>query len=120
MYSKRTTLWFLGILTLIALGFAYAITRPFLSPFVAATILAVVFYPAYQRILRWTKGKSGRAALISTLALLLLFGVPAFIIVVVVAREAVNAAHFFTRQSAEQGGFTLFLTTMAERALEFL
>jgi predicted PurR-regulated permease PerM len=120
MYSKRTTLWFLGILTLIALGFAYAITRPFLSPFVAATILAVAFNPAYQRILLWTEGNSGRASLISTLALLLLFCVPAFIIVIVVAREAINAAHYLTRQSTEQGGFTLFLTTMAERGLEFV
>jgi hypothetical protein len=43
MYRKQTTLWFLGILTLIVLGFAFVITRPFLYPFVAATILAVVF-----------------------------------------------------------------------------
>jgi predicted PurR-regulated permease PerM len=120
MYSKRTTLWFLGILTLIALGFAFAITRPFLYPLTAATILAVVFYPAYQRILRWTKGKSGRASLISTLVLLFLFGVPVFIIIALVAREAVSAAQYLTRQSAEQGGFALFVTTVAERALQFL
>src|ERR1700739_3266122 len=76
MYRKQTTLWFLGILTLILLGCAFVITRPFLYPFVAATILAVVFYPAHQRILGWTKGKSGKASLLSTLALLFLFAVP--------------------------------------------
>jgi predicted PurR-regulated permease PerM len=86
----------------------------------AAVILAVVFYPAYQRILRWTNGKSSRASLISILALLFLFGVPVFIIIVLVAREAVTAAQYLTRQSAEQGGFSLFLTTMAERGLQFL
>ncbi|MGC1449175.1 MAG: AI-2E family transporter [Candidatus Sulfotelmatobacter sp.] len=120
MYSKRTTLWFLGILTLIVSGFAFVITRPFLYPFAAAIILAIVFYPAYQRILGWTKGKAGKAALLSTLALLLLFGVPVFIIIVLVAREAVTAAHYLTRQSAEQGGFALFLTTVAEHGLQFL
>jgi predicted PurR-regulated permease PerM len=120
MYSKRTTVWFLGILTVIVLAFAFVITRPFLYPFAAATILAVVFYPAYQRILRWTKGKPGKASLLSTLALLFLFGVPVFIITVLVAKEAVSAAQYLTRQSAEQGGFALFLTTVAERGLKFL
>ncbi len=77
MYSHRTTLWFLGIaLLVIVLGFALMITRPFLSPVASAIILAVVFYPAHERVLRWTKGKPGRASLISTLALLFLFCVP--------------------------------------------
>ncbi|MGB6678069.1 MAG: AI-2E family transporter [Terriglobales bacterium] len=120
MYNKRTTLWFLGILTLIVLGFAFVITRPFLYPFAAAIILAVVFSPAYQRILRWTKGKPGKASLLATLALLFLFGVPVFVIILLVAKEAVTAAQYLTRQSAEQGGFALFLTTVAERGLKFL
>jgi predicted PurR-regulated permease PerM len=117
MYRKQTTLWFLGILTLIVLGFAFVITRPFLYSFVAATILAVVFYPAHQRILGWTKGKSGKASLLSTLALLFLFAVPVFITLVLVAQEAITAAQYLTRQSAEHA---LFATTMAERGLKFL
>src|SRR5271156_1927975 len=120
MYSKRTTLWFLAILTLIVLGFAFFITRPFLYPFAAATILAVVFCPAYKKILAWTKGRPGKASLLSTLALLFLFGVPVFIVIVLVAREAVSAAEYLTRQSAEQGGFALFLSTIAERGLKFI
>ncbi len=31
-----------------------------------------------------------------------------------------TTAHYLMRQSAEQGGFALFLTTMAERSLHFL
>ncbi len=120
MYKKQTTIWFLGILTLITLGFAFVITRPFLYLFLAAIILAVVFYPAHQRILGWTKEKHGKAALISTLILLLLFAVPFFVIIVMVAKQAVTAAEYLTRQSAEQGGFALFVTTMAERGLKFL
>jgi predicted PurR-regulated permease PerM len=38
----------------------------------------------------------------------------------VAANEAVTAAQYLTRMSAEQGGFTLFLTTMAARGLKFL
>jgi predicted PurR-regulated permease PerM len=117
MYRKQTTLWFLGILTLILLGFAFVIARPFLYPFVAATILAVVFYPAHQRILGWTKGKSAEASLLSTLALLFLFAVPVFITLVLVAQQAITAAQYLTRQSAEHA---LFATTVAERGLKFL
>ena len=120
MHSKRTTLWFLGILILIVLGFAFVITQTFVYPVAAAIILAVVFYPVHQRILKWTKGKAGTASLLSTLALLFLFGVPVFIVVMVAANEAVTAAQYLTRMSAEQGGFTLFLTTMAARGLKFL
>ena len=119
MYSKQTTIWFLGILILIVLGFSFVITLPFLFPVAAAIILAVVFYPVHQRILVWTKGKSGTASLLSTLALLFLFTVPLFIIATLAANEAVTAAQYLTRISAEQGGFTLFLTTMAERGLKF-
>ena len=120
MYSKQTTLWFLGVLILVVLGFAFVITLPFLYPVAAAIIIAVVFYPVHRRILEWTHGRSGTAALLSTLALLFLFGVPLFVIVMLAANEAITAAQYLTRVSAEQGGFTLFLTTMAERGLRIM
>jgi predicted PurR-regulated permease PerM len=117
MYSKRTTLWFLGILILIVMGFTLVITRPFLYPVAAAIIVAVVFYPAHLRILNWTKGKSGRASLLSTLVLLFLFLVPVMILLVMAANEGVAAAQYLIRKSAGEGGITLFLTTMANRGL---
>jgi predicted PurR-regulated permease PerM len=120
MYSKRTTLWFLGISLLVALGIAFVITKPFLYPIAAATVLAVVFYPAHQRVLLWMKGRPGLASLISTLALLFLFCIPVFILISLAANEAVSAAQYLTRKSASEGGFTKFLTTMAESALHFL
>jgi predicted PurR-regulated permease PerM len=120
MYSKRTTLWFLGILTLIVLGFAFKITWEFLYPVATAIIIAVVFYPAHQRILAWTKGKAGMASLLSTLVLLFLFGVPIFIIIMMATDEAISAAQYLTRRSAEEGGIILFLTSFAERGLQFL
>lgn len=108
MYNKRTTLWFLGVLILIVLGFTFVITLPFLYPVASAIILAVVFYPAHQHILAWTKNKAGRASLLSTLVLLFLFGVPLLVIVMMATNEAVTAAQYLTRKSAEEGGITLF------------
>jgi predicted PurR-regulated permease PerM len=120
MYSRRTTLWFLGILTLFVVVVAFVITRPFLYPLAAAIVLAVVFNPIHQRVLVWTKDRSGIAALLSTLILLFVFGIPIFILISLAANEAVSAAQYLTRKSAAEGGFTLFLTTMAERGLRFL
>jgi len=119
MHNRQTTLWFLGILILIVSGFAFVITQPFLYPVAAAIILAIVFYPVHQRIMGWTKSRAGTAALLSTLALLFLFGVPLFIIVALAANESISAAQYLKGVSAEQGGFVLFLTTMAQRGLSF-
>ena len=120
MYSKRTTLWFLGTLIVIVLGFTLIITQPFLYPVAAAIIVAVVFYPAHQRILVWTKGKAGRASLLSTLVLLFLFAVPVMIVLVMATNEGVAAAQYLTRKSAEEGGVTLFVTTLTHRGLAVL
>ena len=120
MYSHKTTLWFLGTLLVIILAIALMITRPFLSPVASAIILAVVFYPVHERVLRWTKNKPGRASLISTLALLFLFCVPVLIVLTLAANEAVGAAQYLTRMSAEEGGFAKFLTVMADRSLLFV
>ena len=120
MYSHKTTLWFLGTLLVIVLAFALMVTRPFLSPVLSAIILAVVFYPVHERVLRCTHGKSGRASLISTLALFFLFCVPILVVLTLAANEAVGAAQYLTRISAEEGGFTKFLTVLADRSLIFV
>lgn len=120
MYSRRTTLWFLGTALLIAVGLAIVITRPFLNPIAFAIILAVVFHPVHQRVLRWTKQRRDLAALLSTLALLFLFCVPVLLLATVATNEAINAAQYVTRKSAEEGGFTRFLTVMAESGLRFI
>ena len=110
MYSRRTTLWFLGVSLLVVLGFAFIVTRPFLYPVATAIILAVVFYPGYQRVLRWAKDKAGLASLVSTLALFFLFCVPVLIVLTLAANEAVGAAQYLTRKSAAEGGFVQFLS----------
>jgi len=120
MNNKRTTIIFLATLVILVLGLAIMITRPFLQPFAFAVILAVVFFPIHERILRAFKRRRGLASLISTLAVMVLFGAPAFIIVTLGANEAMNAAHYLSRRSAEEGGFTLFLMNLAAGPLHFV
>ena len=120
MHSKRTTIVFLSVLVLLVLGLAVIIIWPFLRPFAFAIILAIVFYPVHEHILRAMRQRHGVGALISTLAVLLLFGVPAFIITTMAANEAVNAAHYLSRRSAEEGGYILYITNLAAPLLHFV
>ncbi len=120
MNSKRTTIIFLSLLLLFALGLAFVITQSFLKPFAFAIILAVVFYPLHERILRWNKQRVGTSALLSTLLLILLFGVPSFIIAVLAANEALAAAHYLGRRSVEEGGFPSLVMTLADPPLRYV
>lgn len=120
MNSKRSTIVFLAALVLLALALSIIITWNFLKPFAFAVIFAVVFYPLHNVILRATKQRNGLSALLSTLAVAILFGVPAFIIMTLAANEALTAAHYLGRRSAQEGGFTQFLMILAARPLEFI
>ncbi len=113
MNSKRTTVLFLSALLVLVLLLAIVITLPFLKPFAFAVILAVVFEPLHEWILRVTKQRHGVGALLSTLGVLVLFGVPAFVITTLAANEAMSAAHYLSRRSAEEGGFSVLVTTLA-------
>ena len=117
MYGKRTTIIFLSVLLLIALGLAFVITRPFLKPFAFAIILAVVFYPVHERLLQWNKRRTSTSAMLSTLLLILLFGLPTCVISILAANEALSAAHYLGRRSVEEGGFTTLVMSIADRPL---
>ncbi|MFZ0314720.1 MAG: AI-2E family transporter [Candidatus Korobacteraceae bacterium] len=120
MNSKRTTIIFLSVVALLVLGLAIVITWPFLKPLAFAIILAVVFYPVHERMLRATRQRNGLSALFSTLLVLVLFGVPSFIITTLAANEAVTAAHYLSRRSAEEGGVAMFATKLAAPLLHYI
>jgi len=120
MHSKRTTVIFLSVLLLIALALSFVITRSFLKPFAFAIILAVVCYPAHERLLRWNKRRVGSSALLSTLVLILVFAVPSFIISVLAANEALEAARYLSRRSVEEGGFPSLVMALADRPIRYV
>lgn len=120
MNSKRATIIFLSALVLLALGLAIVITRPFFRPLAFAIILAIVFYPLHNLSLRLTRQRRGLSTLLSTLAVMLLFGVPGFIITTLAAKEALTAAHYLGQRSAEEGGLAQFAMVLAQRPLQFI
>jgi predicted PurR-regulated permease PerM len=65
----------------------FSLLSPFLGAFLWALILAMVFYPFYLRCLKLFKDRSGVAAFVSTLAVLLLFAVPGFLMLANLGEE---------------------------------
>lgn len=119
MNSKKVTLWFLATLIALFGALALLIVWPFLRAFAAAVIVAVIFYPAYKRVLRWTGNRPTWASLITTLGIVFLFLLPVSLILLKGTNEALVAAQRLNRLTAEQGGFGQFVLALAERPLHF-
>ncbi|MGH9744044.1 MAG: AI-2E family transporter [Candidatus Acidiferrum sp.] len=86
--TRLTTVLSYGAILL--LGYSvFLIVEPFLVPLIWSAVLAIFFYPLHEKFLK--KMKPTGAALTSTLAVTLLLIVPALVVLVLTAREAVYA-----------------------------
>lgn len=66
---------FFLILLLAILALSFLIFQPYLSPIVLAATFAVVFYPLYQRLLKYVRSQN-LAALIAVVCVVFVIGVP--------------------------------------------
>ena len=119
MNTKNAALWFLASLTLVFGALALLIVWPFLRSLAAAVIVAVIFFPFYRQVLRWTGKRPTWASLVTTLGIVFLFLLPVSLILLKATNEAIIAAQRLSRLSAEQGGFAQFVLALAERPLHF-
>ena len=86
--DRLTTVLSYGALLLL-MYLVFRIVEPFLEALAWSGVLAIFFYPAHQRITRWLK--PNRAAAVSTLGVTLLLIVPALVVLVYTARQAIDA-----------------------------
>ncbi len=86
--DRLTTVLSYGALLL--LGYlVFVIVEPFLVPLAWSAVLAIFFYPLHERVAR--RMKPTPAGLVSTLAVTVLLIVPALVVLVFTAREAIDA-----------------------------
>jgi predicted PurR-regulated permease PerM len=86
--DRLTTVLSYGALLL--LGYlVYLITEPFLIPLAWSAVLAIFFYPVYERVA--ARMKPTAAAAVSTLGVTLLLIVPAIVVLVFATRQAIEA-----------------------------
>jgi predicted PurR-regulated permease PerM len=70
----------------------FRILQPFLAALAWAAILATVFYPSYQRLVRWVRRPS-LAGILTCLLLTALIVLPVILLLVLLAGESVQAYH---------------------------
>ena len=98
--SQLTTVLSYGAILLLGY-FVFLIAEPFLVPLAWSAVLAIFFYPLHEKLLR--KMKPTPAAMTSTLGVTLLLIVPAIVVLVFTAREALDATARLQTQLAVHG-----------------
>lgn len=114
--SKRFQQGFLLALGAATLTVCFAIVQPFLMPLVAATALAILFYPLHHRVER-VVGRKGLAAGISVCVVVLLVLVPAILIGSAISREVTQFYQLAATKSAAGGGWAEYTANLLHRAI---
>jgi predicted PurR-regulated permease PerM len=117
--GKKATLVFLTVLLAVAFALIFFIERSFIEPVAFAIIIAVVFDPIYDRILKEVK-RPGLASLLTIVLLILLFAIPVTVILVRASTQALEIGHYLSQKSAEQGGVVPSMMKLAEKPLGFV
>jgi predicted PurR-regulated permease PerM len=97
------TLGFLIVASAATLALCYVMAEPFLTAILFAAVIAIVFYPVHLRIWGWVHGPN-RAALISTLLVLLVVVLPVVALGAAVRNEIHETYAFLSLRSARGGG----------------
>jgi predicted PurR-regulated permease PerM len=113
---RRITLGFLILLAVLTLYLCYIIFYPFLRPLLAATVIAVVFFPVHARLARLIASPS-LSALISTVMVVLIITIPAIMIGAAFSKEVAALYSFLDQKSEESGGLSPYLMHLIERPL---
>jgi predicted PurR-regulated permease PerM len=115
-YQPLVTLLILAVLSL---GFVYVLMKPFLEPVFFAVVLAIAVSPLHRRIALRVRSQAGAAA-ITTFLLLLLVLLPILGLGIAIAREARTAYAALAAQSAQGGGWNLWLAHLLAPPVEWV
>jgi predicted PurR-regulated permease PerM len=102
-WTRFATSFFVACFLLIGY-LLYLVFRSFFSIFVWATVLTVVFYPLYERILKGTRGRRTAAAFISCLLILILIVLPVTILGILVSQQSIALYHSLQSSMGEMRG----------------
>jgi len=110
---------FLLALLIAALVVGFWLFRPFLQPFAFATVMGIGFYPLYLGVTRIIHGPN-KAALLTTLTVLLIIVLPAVFIASSAGSELIKAARYLGDRSTQEGGAMNYVTNTQQSALRWL
>lgn len=116
---RRYTLTFLFLACAAAIYVCYVMAKPFVKPIVFAAVMAIVFYPMHARISARVRGQN-LAALLSTLAVLIIVFIPVAGLGSAVTREMSQAYESLSLRSAAGGGWVPYVTQELQKPLNLI
>jgi predicted PurR-regulated permease PerM len=113
MKREHIFLIFILFLTFLSIYLLYQILSPFLSSIIWAILLAMIFYPLFQKLQRFLKKKEFLSALIMTLLVFLIIVLPFTLLMVSLASEVVGGYHRM-EEMIKTGQLQAYLERMKE------
>ncbi len=117
--NQRLSFVFLLMLTVATLYLSALIARPFLTAIITATLLAVAIYPLFTQLLRLVRNRGG-AALLATVAVVVMLLLPTLLIVNALANETGALYGWLNERSSEGGGWGKYLASLTDRPLGWI
>lgn len=120
MIEKRNAanLLFLGI-TATAVYLCFLLFRPYVTPILFASVIAIVFYPLHRYTQRVWRSPN-LSALVSTLVTLLLTVVPLTFLLLALSNELTGLYQALAARSAGSGGVTAYLLQGSESLMSWV
>lgn len=118
-WNKTISLLFLVLLSAVTLYLSYVIARPFLTPILTATLIAIAIYPLHARLRLSIRNRSG-AALLATLLVLIAILLPTVLIMNKLAHETADLYGWLNERQAMEGGWREYADTVLERPLAWV
>ncbi len=113
MKREHIFLIFILFLTFLSIYLLYQILSPFLSSIIWAILLAMIFYPLFQKLQRLLKKKEFLSALIMTLLVLIVIVLPFSLLMASLASEVVDGYHRM-EEMIKTGQLQAYLERMKE------
>src|SRR5262245_27361391 len=118
MERKNAATLLIAGATAVALYVCYLLFRPYLTPILFASVIAIVFYPLHRPVQKIFRNAT-LGAIISTLVTLLLTVVPLTFLLLAVSNELGGLYQALAVRSAGAGGMIAYLVHGAERAVSW-
>ena len=116
MKRRNSATLFLACVTAVALYLCYLLIRPYATPILFASVIAIIFYPLHRRTRQMVRGRNLSAG-ISTAATLVLTIVPLTFLLISISREMAELYQSLVTKSADSGGVLAYLLHGAEKII---
>ena len=117
--DKKLSLAFLLLFAAATLYLSFVIARPFLTPILSATLIAIAIYPLYLKLIRTFRNRGG-AALLTTFLVFIAIVLPTVLIIEKLAHETTAVYGWLKERQAVEGGWREYFQTLVDPPVQWV